>query len=130
MGRRKTMMILSTARDLLKHREEVRKACERAGFEPREIMEVRRAPAAPSTLAREAKLISKIGGKRDSVSCVRRLKPLNFASRPRPRKSSSYSFVRTISPMTPATSGCCALACVRWKMATRLPMSSLKSGRR
>jgi hypothetical protein len=37
-------------------------------------MDAGRAPAAPSTLTREAKLIAKIGGKRDSVSCVRRLK--------------------------------------------------------
>jgi Domain of unknown function (DUF4062) len=32
-------MISSTARDLPKHRDEVRLACERAGFEPREMME-------------------------------------------------------------------------------------------
>jgi len=32
-------MISSTARDLPKHREQVRLACERAGFEPREMME-------------------------------------------------------------------------------------------
>ncbi len=36
---RKTVMISSTARDLPKHREQVRLACERAGFEPREMME-------------------------------------------------------------------------------------------
>ena len=32
-------MISSTARDLPEHREQVRKACERMGFEPREMME-------------------------------------------------------------------------------------------
>jgi hypothetical protein len=36
---RKTVMISSTARDLPNHREQVRLACERAGFEPREMME-------------------------------------------------------------------------------------------
>ncbi|MGO8868561.1 MAG: DUF4062 domain-containing protein [Alphaproteobacteria bacterium] len=36
---RKVVMISSTARDLPKHREQVRLACERAGFEPREMME-------------------------------------------------------------------------------------------
>jgi hypothetical protein len=39
MNRRKIVMISSTAQDLLKHREQVRLACERAGFEPREMME-------------------------------------------------------------------------------------------
>jgi hypothetical protein len=39
MTQRKVVMISSTARDLPKHREEVRLACERAGFEPREMME-------------------------------------------------------------------------------------------
>jgi hypothetical protein len=39
MTRRRTVMISSTARDLPKHREQVRLACERAGFEPREMME-------------------------------------------------------------------------------------------
>ena len=32
-------MVSSTARDLPLHREQVRLACERAGFEPREMME-------------------------------------------------------------------------------------------
>ena len=32
-------MISSTARDLPEHREQVRLACERAGYEPREMME-------------------------------------------------------------------------------------------
>src|ERR1700688_647772 len=36
---RKVVMISSTARDLPKHREQVRLACERAGYEPREMME-------------------------------------------------------------------------------------------
>src|SRR5450631_2589558 len=36
---RKIVMISSTARDLPQHREQVRLACERAGFEPREMME-------------------------------------------------------------------------------------------
>jgi hypothetical protein len=37
---RRSVMISSTARDLSKkHREQVRLACERAGFEPREMME-------------------------------------------------------------------------------------------
>jgi len=36
---RKVVMISSTAHDLPKHREQVRLACERAGFEPREMME-------------------------------------------------------------------------------------------
>jgi len=36
---RKVVMISSTARDLPKHRDQVRLACERAGFEPREMME-------------------------------------------------------------------------------------------
>jgi tetratricopeptide (TPR) repeat protein len=36
---RKVVMISSTARDLPEHREQVRLACERAGFEPREMME-------------------------------------------------------------------------------------------
>jgi hypothetical protein len=39
MNQRKVVMISSTARDLPKHREQVRLACERAGFEPREMME-------------------------------------------------------------------------------------------
>jgi Domain of unknown function (DUF4062) len=39
MTQRKVVMISSTARDLPKHRDEVRLACERAGFEPREMME-------------------------------------------------------------------------------------------
>jgi hypothetical protein len=39
MTQRKVVMISSTARDLPKHREQVRLACERAGFEPREMME-------------------------------------------------------------------------------------------
>jgi hypothetical protein len=39
MTRRKVVMISSTARDLPNHREQVRLACERAGFEPREMME-------------------------------------------------------------------------------------------
>jgi len=39
MTRRKVVMISSTARDLPKHREQVRLACERAGFEPRWMME-------------------------------------------------------------------------------------------
>ncbi len=39
MIRRKVVMISSTARDLPNHREQVRLACERAGFEPREMME-------------------------------------------------------------------------------------------
>src|SRR5207302_4760000 len=39
MANRKVVMISSTARDLPKHREQVRLACERAGFEPREMME-------------------------------------------------------------------------------------------
>lgn len=36
---RKTVMISSTARDLPDHREQVRLACQRLGFEPREMME-------------------------------------------------------------------------------------------
>ena len=36
---RRSVMISSTARDLPKHRDEVRLACERAGFDPREMME-------------------------------------------------------------------------------------------
>src|SRR5215510_10425453 len=39
MTERKVVMISSTARDLPQHREQVRLACERAGFEPREMME-------------------------------------------------------------------------------------------
>jgi len=39
MTERKVVMISSTARDLPEHREQVRLACERAGFEPREMME-------------------------------------------------------------------------------------------
>jgi hypothetical protein len=39
MTDRKVVMISSTARDLPQHREQVRLACERAGFEPREMME-------------------------------------------------------------------------------------------
>lgn len=39
MTQRKVVMISSTARDLPKHREQVRLACERFGFEPREMME-------------------------------------------------------------------------------------------
>jgi tetratricopeptide (TPR) repeat protein len=39
MMERKVVMISSTARDLPQHREQVRLACERAGFEPREMME-------------------------------------------------------------------------------------------
>ena len=39
MQDRKVVMISSTARDLPEHREQVRLACERAGFEPREMME-------------------------------------------------------------------------------------------
>ena len=39
MTDRKVAMISSTARDLSEHREQVRLACERAGFEPREMME-------------------------------------------------------------------------------------------
>src|SRR5712691_3311351 len=39
MTRRRVVMISSTARDLPKHREQVRLACQRAGFEPREMME-------------------------------------------------------------------------------------------
>ena len=39
MTPRRVVMISSTARDLPKHREQVRLACERAGFEPREMME-------------------------------------------------------------------------------------------
>src|SRR2546421_611376 len=38
-AQRKVVMISSTARDLPKHRRQVRLACERAGFEPREMME-------------------------------------------------------------------------------------------
>ena len=37
--RRKVVMVSSTARDLPLHREQVRLACERAGFEPRWMME-------------------------------------------------------------------------------------------
>jgi hypothetical protein len=36
---RRSVMISSTARDLPKHRDQVRLSCERAGFEPREMME-------------------------------------------------------------------------------------------
>ena len=36
---RKVAMISSTAHDLTRHRDQVRKACERAGFEPRIMME-------------------------------------------------------------------------------------------
>jgi tetratricopeptide (TPR) repeat protein len=36
---RRSVMISSTARDLPEHREQVRLGCERAGFEPREMME-------------------------------------------------------------------------------------------
>jgi hypothetical protein len=39
MADRRVVMISSTARDLPKHRDQVRLACERAGFEPREMME-------------------------------------------------------------------------------------------
>jgi len=39
MTDRKVVMISSTACDLPEHREQVRLACERAGFEPREMME-------------------------------------------------------------------------------------------
>ena len=39
MTDRKVAMISSTARDLPEHRKQVRLACERAGFEPREMME-------------------------------------------------------------------------------------------
>src|SRR5438067_4797723 len=39
MPQRKVAMISSTARDLPRHREQVRLACLRAGFEPREMME-------------------------------------------------------------------------------------------
>jgi hypothetical protein len=39
MTQRKVVMISSTARDLPKHRDQVRFACERAGYEPREMME-------------------------------------------------------------------------------------------
>lgn len=39
MGGRPVVMISSTARDLPAHRHEARIACERAGFEPREMME-------------------------------------------------------------------------------------------
>ncbi len=39
MTDRKVAMISSTARDLPEHREQVRLGCERAGFEPREMME-------------------------------------------------------------------------------------------
>jgi hypothetical protein len=39
MTQRKIVMISSTARDLPNHRDQVRLACERAGFEPREMME-------------------------------------------------------------------------------------------
>ena len=39
MTQRKVVMISSTGRDLPKRREQVRLACERAGFEPREMME-------------------------------------------------------------------------------------------
>jgi hypothetical protein len=39
MTQRKVVMISSTARDLPKHRNEVRLACDRAGYEPREMME-------------------------------------------------------------------------------------------
>ena len=35
----KVAMISSTARDLPEHREQVRLACIRAGFDPREMME-------------------------------------------------------------------------------------------
>jgi hypothetical protein len=36
---RRSVMISSTARDLPKHREQIRLACYRAGFDPREMME-------------------------------------------------------------------------------------------
>ena len=39
MEDRKIVMISSTARDLPEHRKQVRLACERAGFEPRIMME-------------------------------------------------------------------------------------------
>src|ERR1043166_2796660 len=39
MIRRPTVMISSTARDLPEHREQVRLACERAGFAPHDMME-------------------------------------------------------------------------------------------
>jgi hypothetical protein len=39
MALRKVVMISSTAKDLPEHREQVRLACERAGFEPRWMME-------------------------------------------------------------------------------------------
>ena len=39
MTDRKVAMISSTTRDWSEHREQVRLACERAGFEPREMME-------------------------------------------------------------------------------------------
>ena len=39
MTDRKIAMISSTAGDLPEHREQVRLGCERAGFEPREMME-------------------------------------------------------------------------------------------
>jgi uncharacterized protein DUF4062 len=39
MTGRRVVMISSTARDLPKHREQVRLGCERAEFEPREMME-------------------------------------------------------------------------------------------
>jgi hypothetical protein len=43
MTQRKIVMISSTARDLPNHRDQVRLACERAGFEPREMIENLRA---------------------------------------------------------------------------------------
>ena len=39
MSARRVVMISSTARDLPEHREQARLACERAGFEPRWMME-------------------------------------------------------------------------------------------
>lgn len=39
MSKHPTVMISSTARDLPEHREQVRLACERAGFAPHEMME-------------------------------------------------------------------------------------------
>jgi len=39
MSERRVVMISSTARDLPEHREQVRQACERAGFAPHDMME-------------------------------------------------------------------------------------------
>ena len=78
MLNRKVVMISSTARDLPKHREQVRLACERAGFEPREMME--HLTAEHASLPKEAPRLCRGGSRSLTFTAVVHRRDSPFAS--------------------------------------------------